>query len=696
MNRSSIIHIIHFDKNKHRATSESPSSNMLDFICLALLIMMLAYNFQQSQDSQGTRYDSFAPVRKSAQAVWFIDGEDYMSAVADAIESAEKEIMITDWQMNPEIFLKRPASGVDSLDWRLDKMLLRKADEGVRVYILLYWEIKRFLDLGSDHVVKMLSNHENIEVHRHPDTVTGTRNLFRWSHHEKMVIVDRSIAFVGGIDLCYGRWDTREHKLMDDYLIHPAVFGEATDLQSDDDALAARWIGKDYRNTFYNKEKKTEWDLPFVGYHGVERNEIPRMPWHDVSCAFTGEAVQDAVKHFTDRYNTLINKPWWQTYWDLSLSYVQKLVSQFLPSKKTKAEEIVSNGYNVDIQLLRSVDNWSAGQNHEASIYNAYISAIKNAKHFIYIENQFFISSQEGFFRKVQNEIQAALVERIVRAHKADEKFHVMVITPLKPEFPGSWDADDWNGDALRAVTYWNQATIYHGEDSLFGKLEKQNIPKEIAMKYFSVYSLRTYDLIGKHFMTEIVYVHSKIMIVDDRLAIIGSANINDRSMLGDRDSEVAVMIEDLEFSDGKMNGVEYKMGKFAHSLRCDLLKEHLGLVGYNDDEFEVVISDPLANNFNQGVRARAETNTVSFLIVFGPALFPKDDVKDFEAMKQHESIPLPREDTETTRGLLKNIKGNLVNYPCTFLIEKLKPSVLDAFYMYVNKKPEQPTTSYA
>lgn len=35
------------------------------------------------------------------------------------------------------------------------------------------------------------------------------------------------------------------------------------------------------------------------------------------------------------------------------------------------------------------------------------------------------------------------------------------------------------------------------------------------------------------------VYVHSKIMIIDDRTTLIGSANINDRSLLGSRDSEV-------------------------------------------------------------------------------------------------------------------------------------------------------------
>lgn len=36
------------------------------------------------------------------------------------------------------------------------------------------------------------------------------------------------------------------------------------------------------------------------------------------------------------------------------------------------------------------------------------------------------------------------------------------------------------------------------------------------------------------------VYVHSKVMIVDDRIALIGSSNINDRSLLGSRDSEVS------------------------------------------------------------------------------------------------------------------------------------------------------------
>ena len=204
---------------------------------------------------------------------------------------------------------------------------------------------------------------------------------------------------------------------MDNYPVHPAVDGrEASD---DNPHEYARWIGKDYSNTFYNKEEQTDWEKPLQGYKGVERNTIPRLPWHDVGCAFIGEAVQDAVQHFTDRCHR---------YHAITKVSPNPIRQPTTTSKKTKAEEIVSNsrGYNVRIQLLRSVDNWSAGQKHEASIYNAYIDAIKNAQHFIYIENQFFISSQEGFSRKVQNDIQAALVERIVLAHKAKKDFHVI------------------------------------------------------------------------------------------------------------------------------------------------------------------------------------------------------------------------------------------------------------------------------
>ena len=94
---------------------------------------------------------------------------------------------------------------------------------------------------------------------------------------------------------------------------------------------------------------------------------------------------------------------------------------------------------------------------------------------------------------------------------------------------------------------------------------------------------------------TEQVYIHAKICIVDDRLAIIGSANINERSQRGDRDSELAAVIRDTDMVDGyvsgfvsgrliltrllsTMAGKPFKVGRFAHSLRVRLMREHLGV----------------------------------------------------------------------------------------------------------------------
>ena len=62
-------------------------------------------------------------------------------------------------------------------------------------------------------------------------------------------------------------------------------------------------------------------------------------------------------------------------------------------------------------------------------------------------------------------------------------------------------------------------------------------------------------------------------MIVDDEKVIIGSANINDRSMLGDRDSELAVLVEDTKFMPSRMNGEAYQAGWFASSLRKTLFR---------------------------------------------------------------------------------------------------------------------------
>ncbi len=213
---------------------------------------------------------------------------------------------------------------------------------------------------------------------------------------------------------------------------------------------------------------------------------------------------------------------------------------------------------NSKIQVVHSATSWSANQRLENSILNAYLHAINVSNHSIYIENQFFVSGPHDD-TTIKNTIQKSLVDRIVRADENNEDFHVMVVLPLKSDLPGEF-CELSNLSSPNFLELQTQKIYF----TLFVK----NVSVE---KYISVYGLRTYDLINDILTTEQIYVHSKVMIVDDRLTIIGSANINDRSMLGYRDSEVDVIIEDQEMIVVKMNGNSHKVGEFSHSLRCHL-----------------------------------------------------------------------------------------------------------------------------
>ena len=84
---------------------------------------------------------------------------------------------------------------------------------------------------------------------------------------------------------------------------------------------------------------------------------------------------------------------------------------------------------------------------------------------------------------------------------------------------------------------------------------------------------MRTHGIIKNIPKTELIYIHSKIMIIDDQIALIGSANINDRSMLGSRDSEIAVIIRDEKKITSYMDGQIYLASEYALNLRLRLFK---------------------------------------------------------------------------------------------------------------------------
>ncbi|CAG0925842.1 unnamed protein product, partial [Notodromas monacha] len=141
--------------------------------------------------------------------------------------------------------------------------------------------------------------------------------------------------------------------------------------------------------------------------------------------------------------------------------------------------------------------------------------------------------------------------------------------------------------------------------------------------------------------------------------------------MLGTRDSEVAVIIEDGEMIEGVMNGVEVQVSKYASSLRKQLFKEHLGLLPeQNETNSSAVmredydVSDPIAADFWNNVwLATAENNTRIYEKTF--SVMPTDKAKSFAALKEMQrTVPLAISDMDTAREVLKGIRGYLVQMP--------------------------------
>ena len=618
---------------------------------------------------------SFAQAREPNTVKWLVDGQDYMSAVADAIKAAKYEILITDWQMNPHVHLKRPDNGVKSLEWRLDTMLLYKAKKGIKIYILLYWENNFWpvsMDLGSKYTKLTLEN-ENITILRHP---AGFNFLnWRFSHHEKLIVVDRTVAFVGGIDLSFGRWDTHNHPLTDNYPCH----SQAIEIESHNQIKQqfCRWVGMDYSNTFQVGDR-TGYNEPLKEIrrdHQPIRYTTPRLPWHDVACMFSGESVLDVVEHFIQRFNAISK--------DETLSNDLKCLEDPLgvPSPNTAAT----------IQVVRSVTGWSANQPLEDSIHRAYINAINNSEHSIYIENQFFVSLNDT---TVENRVMATLYDRIIVANERKEDFHVMIILTLKTEQEEEWCT--YMGNVLESVACLTYATLFRGETALFTMLEKEGVPVD---KYVSVYGLRTHGKLERKPITEIIYVHSKLMIVDDRITILGSANINDRSMLGHRDSEVDVVIEDQEnlMIPGKMNGRPYKVGKFSHSLRVQLMKEHLGILKQNKENIDV--RDPVHEHFINRVAKISKKNTDIYEQVFKGLILPTNNVRNKNELKNWKNQRnLADTSFSEASSKLRNVQGHIVCFPRHFIEEQCNawlPTIKEMLLFSPLKVPYAPDVSY-
>ncbi|CAF0819823.1 unnamed protein product [Adineta steineri] len=742
-------------------------------------------------------FNSFAPKRQRQYGQWFVNGQSYMEAVAKGILAAKEEIFITDWWLSPEISLIRPF-GDDSM--RLDNLLGKRAEEGIRVYIMVFKDIVQVVGLNSWHtkakLVAKSPTKKNIKVIRHPDhrVLPGTESSFLYSHHEKTVVIDQRIAFIGGIDLCWGRWDTDSHRLIDlsdenvtELKLPEQIAREAeeeahkqeaavettekmadnsnntninsssnitapllnstksnekekdTSLKSNKissvDAAAARlsavtdfktelnedekkilaeedqavqesvqykkkwrkmlkrhrkksqnddsfdedeeipmepidekpktiigitpvaddkcryFMGKDYSNSY---EKDFEFIEKFDEDY-IDRKASPRMPWHDEALVVSGEAARDCARHFIQRWN--IHKADKFRFVDsypylLPKSYNDNELLDYSMLTSILGEE--RKPICIDAQCVRSVSFWSCGtRTVEHSIQNAYIHMIDSAQHFIYIENQFFVSIAND--ATIKNNIGDALYRRIIRASINKEKFRVYIVVPLLPGFS--------NANAVQAVLYFIMRSINKGETSLYQRLRQSGVnnPED----YITFYGMRNWDILMGSLVTEIIYVHSKLMIVDDRMCICGSANINDRSLQGSRDSEFCLVVSDTEMIDSKLNGQTQKVGTFSSTWRKKLFRQLLGI----KKEEDMNVDDPCSDEFYNYFRDTAKNNAQIYEEVFNT--LPTNRVREFAQVESYVGRPkLKQTDPLSAHEKCKQIQGFIVEFPLEFLAD--------------------------
>eukprot|EP01105_Mastigella_eilhardi_P026259 TRINITY_DN749_c0_g1_i3.p1 TRINITY_DN749_c0_g1~~TRINITY_DN749_c0_g1_i3.p1 ORF type:complete len:990 (-),score=196.57 TRINITY_DN749_c0_g1_i3:39-3008(-) len=637
-----------------------------------------------------TNSSSFAPPQV-CNATWFIDGKDYFAAVLEALRSAQETIFIADWFITPELYLSR--DGVKSNDSRLDFVLLQQAERGVDIFVLLWHETSVAVKLESRQMQKKLESlHPRVRVLTHPDQFP-----VNWSHHQKLVVCDQRVAFIGGLDLCIGRYDTPDHVLFD-----PCE-------------LSTLWPGKDYYNpTFCGIAEPHK---PFCGE--LDRAHVPRMPWHDVHMRVDGATAWSAAANFAQR---------WNHHRDAAGSDVPYLVPRLgvcinvapttsvaapatapvtappavarrkkltLRAPRSPEPETVSpapaplrqpsvfslrvsqasvwnpaeaetparglkkqyasgsgnekgNGSTCTCQVLRSIAPWSGGYATEASVLDAYLRLIKRAKHLIYIENQYFVSSLAG--GGVRNKVAEALWKRIALSVASGEPFKVVIVLPTHPE------GDIVESLALQYVMYWQRRTI-SDERGLLGRFRKK-FPVVDPSRYITFHTLRNWGVISGRLITNQIYVHSKLMLVDDQYAIVGSANINDRSLLGDRDSELCVCVGPE--ADAEANAPS----SFVKSLRKALWTEHLGLT---EEEAAAFWADDDVERQHSAWCEVSRSNSATYEVAF-PRLTQSSTIHTWADYTPQQRVQWPVAHKAVVAHLTATVKGHVLDFPHDFL----------------------------
>ncbi|XP_042497758.1 phospholipase D gamma 1-like [Macadamia integrifolia] len=487
--------------------------------------------------------------------------------ICDAISQARRLIYITGWSVFHIVRLVRDAAyASDRSDCTLGDLLKTKSQEGVRV-LLLVWDdptSRNILGYKTDGIMqthdeetRQFFKHSLVQVLLCPRSAGKRHSWVKqqevgaiYTHHQKTVIVDadagyykrKIIAFVGGLDLCDGRYDTPGHPL----------FRTLQTVHKDD-----------YHNPNFTG--------PTAG--------CPREPWHDLHCKIDGPAAYDVLTNFEER--------WRKASRPRGIKKLKKSNDDALLrlDRIPEINGVLDTSYLREndpetwhVQVFRSIDSTSVkgfpkdpreatsknlvcGKNVliDMSIHTAYVKAIRSAQNFIYIENQYFLGSSYNWSQHkdlgANNLIPMEIALKIADKIRANERFATYIVIPMWPEGAPT-------GTATQRILFWQNKTMQMMYEIIYKALEEVELEKTYTPEdYLNFFCLGNREALDANYIPDVqsptpantpqassqksrrfmIYVHSKGMIVDDEYVILGSANINQRSMEGTRDTEIAM-----------------------------------------------------------------------------------------------------------------------------------------------------------
>jgi len=596
------------------------------------------------------------------------------------LEAAQHIITITGWSVWTELRLLRGQEAVEIYGGTLGELLCKKADQGVRVKVMVWSEMssgefvgdkgmmnthdmetyKYFKDPANyasnnkNKVICALAPRQLHEVKELTDTFQQKFAGSMYTHHQKSVVCDapdpcahdgrrKLVAYVGGLDLTGGRYDTPEHNIF-------------------------KTLKTDHNEDFRNSNAKST--PPTTG---------PREPWHDIHARVEGPIARDVLENFVER--------WVRQGEGMPPLVDDNFCRQINPQAVSVCDD-PSKEWNV--QLFRSITSDSAdlkiegrerlvltskkGRLVEQSITQAYIQMIRHAKNFIYIENQYFMGSAfqwaEDFNVLCNHTIPVEITAKIKDKMFAGERFTAYIVIPMWPE-------GDPTSAPMQAILYWQFRTMQMMYKEVGKALREANVPPHLGQhptdwlmflcpgtrvvpdeQDMSVLDPPAAGTLADTFwktQRQMIYVHSKMMIVDDSYIIVGSANINERSMSGTRDTEMAVGCWQPQFS-------SYNPYGEVHMFRMGLWAEHL-------KTWEEAFRFPGTLECTQRVKEMASFNWQSYNF-------------DFYGMDQMEPPPghllLYPVQVETS-GEMTNLNGfvSFPDYPSTAKVMGGKSAVI-------------------